>query len=126
MAAAMRIKTEVKKSTETDWTTTELQPFETWTLNTTNKTMTNTTSANKNSNGKYTYALGSSVAVDSVYYVTMTIWVEGTDNECDNITTGTKMQVKINFVYADTGQTITDWGFANTATGAATVVKAFA
>ena len=127
MAAASRVEVRVAKANavgETGtlaWDTKVLQPFETWTLNTTTKNMTNNSTDNtKNSNGKYKYALGSSVAADSVYFVSMRIWVEGTDNECNNITTGTAIQFKINYVFAETG-TISDWGI----TGNATTIKDF-
>lgn len=120
MAAASRIEVKVAKAeagktgSDLTWETSELQPFEAWSLNPTTKTMTKgTDAANKNSSGKYTYALGSNVGQDSVYFVTMRIWVEGNDKECNNITTGTAMQFKINFVFAETGN-ISDWGVTGT------------
>ena len=122
MAAASRIEVSVAKAVQEGqlaWEKNTLQPFEAWTLNTTTKNMTKGTSGN--TSGKYTYALGSNVAQDSVYFVTMKIWVEGTDNECNNITTGTAMQFKINFVFAETG-TISDWGVSGSDV---TAVKSF-
>ncbi len=130
MAAATRINIEVAKANQSggvdSWEKSELQPFEAWKLNTTTKAIAKDTgSSNKNDSGRYTYALASNVAENEVFFVTMYIWVEGTDNECNNITTGTAMQFKINFVYAETGALgANDWGFEGNA-GTVTAIKSF-
>ncbi|MEG1663291.1 MAG: hypothetical protein RR338_04830, partial [Clostridia bacterium] len=67
---------------------------------------TTNTSLGLNEDGKYAYLLNQTssgkVAASSVYYVTMLLWVEGTDNECDNKTAGTNMTFSIKFAYDET------------------------
>lgn len=127
MAAASRINVRVaeqKPSTSvTEKGTAKLAPFSAYKLTTANamdKGQNNKggTNYNKdkdgdlNESGKYTYVLSgddASVAANTVYYVDLTIWIEGTDDECDNSTTGTTMQFYINFAYAQTGEIAWNW-----------------
>ena len=110
MAAASRVNVEVaSKAPESEealtWTKAALAPFSDYKLNTNTKAMTKSTAGStdgaSNANGCYTCKLGSNVAEGTVFFVTLTIWVEGTDNECNDITTGTAMTFNISFAYAD-------------------------
>ena len=125
MAAASRVQVKVMTQAPQDTAqvvgTTTLSPFSNWKLNPTTKTMTNSGAGagdgNANSNGCYVYSLGNgNIPVGTVYYVTMTIWVEGKDAECHDVTTGTAMQFKINFGYSATGSTSIAFSFDNIAT----------
>ncbi len=118
MAAASRIQVLTKKNeNNAQVKDTTLEPFGKYKLSETNLTFSESTAdadANKNKDGKYAFYLekasgeGSSIAQGSVYFVTMLIWVEGTDNECNNATAGTGFEVKINFVYSE-NDTAPDW-----------------
>ena len=134
MAAASRIEVSVRKNNDNTTKTTTVAPFSAYKL-LANKTMSAGTGGAGgtgytidkdgalNASGKYTHILGSgSVAANTVYYVDMIIWVEGTDNECNNSTTGTSMLFKINFAYAAANTTTPTWDWQNTA-GTATEIK---
>ena len=120
MAAASRIQVLTKKNEASATVkSTTLEPFGKYKLSKTNLTFSQSTEpedANKNADGKYAFYLekanqeGSSIAQGSVYFVTMLIWVEGTDNECNNATAGTGFEVKLNFVYSE-NDTAPDWKF---------------
>lgn len=128
MAAASRIQISIKKNdtTSTEKTTT-IAPYSDWKLQA-NKTMNSTKAENgykelndgaSNSTGKYTCVLEEgSVAANTIYFVNMIIWIEGTDDECDNSTTGTAMKFNINFAYANENSTDIEWKWENTGTDA--------
>ena len=53
-----------------------------------------------NENGTYEFVISnSSVKAGSIYYITMEIWVEGTDAECIQETAGGGINLKMEFVY---------------------------
>ncbi len=53
-----------------------------------------------NDNGVYNFFIASSeVNAGTIYYVTMEIWIEGTDNECSQDTAGGGFNLKIDFIY---------------------------
>ena len=139
MAAASRIDVRVAEQAAGGTAATEkgkaqLAPFSAFKLTTTS-TMDSGTNFNggvgyteadgaKNGSGKYTCILSgdkTSVAANTVYYVDMVIWVEGTDRECDNSTTGSSMKFLINFAYAE-GENEIVWNWANGNGDNATVV----
>ena len=138
MAAASRVsvkvgtieKAEGEQEASLKWKKAELAPFSDYKLNTNTKVMSKATAgANdgaSNANGCYTCKLGSNVQLGTVYYVTLTIWVEGTDNECNDITTGTRMTFNINFAYADKQGESIKYTFENitTATDATSITLA--
>ena len=131
MAAASRIKIDVAKAPQTGNATFETKtvaPFNAYKLNTNTKQMAkgtadaNDLASHNNDSGIYKVMLDTNLAENTVYYVTFTIWVEGKDKECNDLTTGTEMRFNINFVYAAEGNTsITDWKV--TGTGTATDVS---
>ena len=56
----------------------------------------------KDANGSYKITLDSSatpIGAGEVWYVTVVIWIEGTDAECKNFSAGTGFDVDIEFVY---------------------------
>jgi hypothetical protein len=53
------------------------------------------------------HAAGDGIASGSVYYITIYIWVEGTDKECDNLTAGTVIDFNMQFIFS-TGANLTD------------------
>ena len=56
----------------------------------------------KDANGSYKITLDSSatpISAGEVWYVTVVIWIEGTDAECKNFSAGTGFDVDIEFVY---------------------------
>lgn len=124
MAAATRIKIRTAQradDTVPTFNETEIAPFSKYKL-TANNTMTKDDNngykeaidGKANENGKYTCVLSNgNVAANNVYYVSMYIWVEGTDAECKNVTTGTAMTVKINFAYAPKDTTNITWDFTD-------------
>ena len=131
MAAASRIQVGVKKDGSSDDEKTQtLAPFSAWKLQA-NKTMNSTVASNgyevakdgaNNESGKYTCVLESgTVQANSIFYVNMIIWVEGTDAECDNSTTGTAMTFYINYAYAPSQSTDIAWNWQNAA-GTATAI----
>ena len=138
MAAASRVsvkvgtleKAEGEESATLKWKKAELAPFSDYKLNTNTKVMSKSSADENdgasNANGCYTCKLGSNVQLGTVYYVTLTIWVEGTDNECNDITTGTNMTFNINFAYADKQGEDIKYTFENitTATEATTITLA--
>ena len=119
MAAASRIQIDVAKAPQSGnatFTTQTVAPFNAYKLNTNTKQMAKgTADANdltnhNNDSGIYKVMLDTNLAENTVYYVTFTIWVEGKDKECNDLTTGTRMAFNINFVYAAEGNTsIADW-----------------
>lgn len=122
MAAASRINVSIAEQAPgatavTEKGTAQLAPFSMYKLNTNTKVMSKSTAGTddgaSNETGCYTCKLGSSVTEGTVFYVTLTIWVEGKDNECNDITTGTNMQFNINFAYADTAGTPIPYTFTN-------------
>lgn len=132
MAAATRIQISVKKeATGESEKSATIAPFSDWKLQT-NKTMNSTKASNgysetkdgaSNANGKYTYVLEQgTVSANSIYYVNMIIWVEGTDDECNNSTTGTSVKFNINFAYADAQKTEIAWTWENAGGGDATAI----
>ena len=53
-----------------------------------------------NNNGAYSfYIANAEVNAGTIYYVTMEIWIEGTDNECSQDTAGGGFNLGIDFVY---------------------------
>jgi len=53
-----------------------------------------------NDNGAYNFVIANAeVNAGTIYYVTMEIWIEGTDNECSQDTAGGGFNLKIDFVY---------------------------
>lgn len=53
-----------------------------------------------NDNGVYNFVIANAeVNAGTIYYVTMEIWIEGTDNECSQDTAGGGFNLKIDFVY---------------------------
>ena len=107
MAAASRIEIATARLAEETTTyqskefkdDTALQPFEKYKLQS-NLTFAKGSESNKNEDGKYAYYLGKGAMQQGVvFFVTMYIWVEGTDKECVNATAGTGFGVGINFIY---------------------------
>ncbi len=125
MAAATRIKIDVAQGTNGSaqsnaFTSKTIAPFNAYKLNVNTKTMAKGTADSNdladetNENGCYTVLLGKNLAVNSVYFVTFTIWVEGPDKECNDLTTGSEMQFNINFAYSAKGtETISSYTFTN-------------
>ena len=53
-----------------------------------------------NDNGAYNFYIASeAVNAGTIYYITMEIWIEGTDNECSQETAGGGFNLEIDFVY---------------------------
>ena len=124
MAAATRIKVRTAQrngETAPTFKETEIAPFSKYKLTASNTMSkedgngyTEAKDGKANENGKYTCVLSDgNVVANNVYYVSMYIWVEGTDAECKNVTTGTAMTVKINFAYAPKDTTSITWDFTD-------------
>ena len=62
-----------------------------------------------NATGVYEYVLSdASVKAGTIYYITMEIWIEGTDAECIQETAGGGITLKMEFVYDKNGNTPVD------------------
>ena len=126
MAAATRIELSFwkgatagtfKNSADTA-VTSPLEPFGSWELLANNQMQTSTNSgySGKESGGDYQITLADGTATieaGEVWYVSVRIWIEGTDKECDNRTAGTGYTVDIEFVYAEpvtSGTPTLEWG----------------
>lgn len=139
MAAASRIDIRVAEQPAngnvTEKGKAQLAPFSAYKLTTTSTMDSGTnfaggvgykpaTDGALNGSGKYIYVLSgeqTNVVANTVYYVDMVIWVEGTDRECDNSTTGSSMKFLINFAYAE-GDGEIAWNWENGNGDNATVV----
>ena len=124
MAAASRVELEFYKKSDGSETgtikdsssvvVTQLQPWGAWNLQA-NSTMTKgAVTTVLSADGSYQIQLeegNTSISAGEVWYVTIRIWIEGTDNECDNRTAGTGFDVNIEFVY--TKNDTDDFTYAN-------------
>lgn len=115
MAAAARIELEFWKSTTTlktgsigGKTKTVLEPYGAYQLQSNNqfKDQSANNALNnyyqKDNHGSYKIQLedgAAEIAAGEVWFVTVRIWIEGTDNECKNFSAGTGYDVNIEFIY---------------------------
>jgi hypothetical protein len=124
MASAARMLVHVDKATDasahTTGTTQGYAPYGDYKLNKAAGSMNNTDAQDaSDQNAVFTKHVGGDfaflidhvaadgIASGSVYYVTIYIWIEGTDKECDNLTAGTTIDFSMQFIYA-AGANISD------------------
>ncbi|MBP3291209.1 MAG: hypothetical protein J6M26_02040 [Clostridia bacterium] len=94
-----------------------LEPWGAWTLLASGQMDEGVATSVKAANGNYQIVLDEFDAAQqagAVWYVTIRIWIEGTDNECDNRTAGTGYTVDIEFVYTKASDGELDFKDTNT------------
>ena len=128
MVAASRIEVEFYKGSESTQTgkvdsksIVELQPYGGYVLGANNK-MSAPDDSKKDGNYKFPIE-DSATPIDAatVWFVTVRIWIEGTDNECKNLTAGTGFTVEIEFVYSKDSAVDLAYDVDNTETNEYTV-----
>ena len=94
-----------------------LEPWGAWTLLASGQMSEGVASSVQAANGNYQIVLDEFDAAQeagAVWYVTIRIWIEGSDNECDNRTAGTGYTVDIEFVYTKASDKALEFKNTNT------------
>ena len=124
MAAATRIELEfwkgadaptagTLKDSSSNPITSAIEPFGSYKL-LGNNTMDDEGYTGKSSSGNYQIQIDGAAEAGTVWFVTVRIWIEGTDPECKNSTAGSGYNVDIEFVYSNvTDGPVLDYADAN-------------
>lgn len=123
MAAATRIELEFWKGADSpvegtlmngaSAITSAIEPFGSYKL-LGNNTMDANGYTGKSNSGNYQIQIDGAADAGTVWFVTVRIWIEGTDPECKNSTAGSGYNVDIEFVYSNVAESpVLDYADAN-------------